>query len=307
MARRLTRDHHLYAFDPTLPPAIELEPGEVLTVETHDCRTGTIVREDQLADLTDTSRVNPASGPIRVLGAEPGDLLAVDVLEVRVAERGLMVVRPGTTAFRHRFQEPRLKMVPIRDSHVLLSERLRVPLHPMVGVVGVAPAAGRVPNLYGGDHGGNMDTRIITSGSRVYLPVFVPGALLAVGDVHAAMGEGEVFLSGVEIAGEIDLRVQVLKGVRLPTPLVETTEVIARVATGATLDEAADRALNKALDLLLDLAGLDFYDAGRLLSAAGHLRVSQYVPPTVLHCRVELPKSILAQLGFDLRRALAAG
>jgi len=306
VTRRLTRDHHIYAFDAATPPAIELQPGETLTVETHDCRTGTITREDQLPDLVDTSRVNPASGPIRVAGAEPGDLLAVDILDVRVAERGLMVVRPGTTAFRHRFTESQLKMVPIRDGHAILSERLRVPLHPMVGVVGVAPDGPPVPNLYGGEHGGNMDTRTIAAGSRVYLPVFHPGALLAVGDVHAAMGEGEVFLSGVEIAGEVDLRVQLLRSASLPTPLVETADAIAPIASGATLDEAADRALNKALDLLMHLADLDFYDAGRLISAGGHLKISQYVPPTVLHCRVELPKALLAQLNFDLRQALRA-
>jgi amidase len=197
-------------------------------------------------------------------------------------------------------------MIPIRDGHAVLSERLRVPLHPMVGVVGVAPASGRVGNLYGGEHGGNMDTRTIAAGSRVYLPVLVPGAMLAVGDVHAAMGEGEVFLSGVEIAAEVDIRVQVLKGVKVPTPLVETAESIAPISTGATLDEAADAALNKAMDLLVELADMDFYDAGRLLSAGGHLKISQYVPPAVLHCRVEIPKTLLSQLGFDLRQALGA-
>jgi amidase len=230
----------------------------------------------------------------------------VDIVDVRVVERGLMVVRPGLTAFRDRFDRPQLKMIPIREGHAILSERLRVPLHPMVGVVGVAPDGPAVSNMYGGDHGGNMDTRTIAAGSRVYLPVFRPGAMLAVGDVHAAMGEGEVFLSGVEIAGEVDLRVQLLKGVQVPTPLVETADAVAPIATGATLDEAADRALNKALDLLVELADMDFYDAGRLISAGGHLKISQYVPPAVIHCRVELPKALLAQLRFDLRQALGA-
>ncbi len=306
MTRRLTRDHHIYEFDPANPPATDLSPGETLTVETHNCRTGTVTREDQLADLVDVSKVNPASGPIRVPEAEVGDILVVDILDVRVAESGIMVVRPGITAFRHRFHEPQIKIVPIRDGHAILSDRLRVPLHPMVGVVGVAPAGAAVPNLYGGEHGGNMDTRTIGAGSRVYLPVLVPGAMLAVGDVHAAQGEGEVFLSGVEIAAEIDLRVQVLKGVRMPTPLVETADSIAPVSTGATLDEAAEDALNKAMDLLMELADMDFYEAGRLLSATGHLKISQYVPPTVMHCRVELPISILAQLNFNLRQAVGA-
>jgi amidase len=170
----------------------------------------------------------------------------------------------------------------------------------------VAPSGPPVTTMFGGEHGGNMDTRTIGSGCRVYLPVFIPGAMLAVGDLHAAQGEGEIFLSAVEIAGEVDLKVQVLKGVKLPTPLVETDEFIAPIATGATLDEAADRALGKAVDLLTTLAGLDFYDAGRFISAGAHLMISQYVPPAVLHCRVDLPKSVLARAGFDLRQAIGA-
>src|SRR5262249_7757486 len=137
-------------------------------------------------------------------------------------------------------------------------------------------------------------------------PVLMPGAMLAVGDLHAAQGEGEIFLSAVEIAGEVDLKVQVLKGVMLPTPLVETAEAIAPIATGSTLDEAADRALGKAVDLLTSGGGWDFYDAGRFISAGAHLMTSQYAPPAVLHCRVDLPKPLLERAGFDLRRAIGA-
>jgi len=303
MPRRLGRDRHIFAFDRSIPPALDLGPGELLTVETHDSYVGKVASIQELP-LVDLDHCNPAGGPIRVLGAEPGDILTVDILDVRVGDDAIMAVVPGFTAFRARFDRADVRPVPIRAGEAILSERLRVPLHPMIGVIGVAPAGPPVGTLYGGEHGGNMDTRTIGAGARVYLPVFVPGALLGVGDLHAAQGEGEVFLDAVEIAGEVDLKVQVLKGVKLPTPLVETADAIAPIATDATLDEAAERALGKAMDLLIELAGLDLFDAGRFLSAAGHLRISQFVPPAVLHCRVELPKSILARAGFDLRRAL---
>lgn len=306
MLRRLNREHHTFAFDRATPPAIDLHPGEILTVETLDATAGFLNSESVDPDTIDQTRVNPAGGPIRVVGAEPGDILAVDILDVRVAERGVMVVLKGVTAVADRLPGSQHKMIPIQDGHAILSERLRVPLDPMIGVVGVAPAGAAVGNLYGGDHGGNMDTRTIQAGSRVYLPVFVSGAMLGVGDLHATQGEGEIFLSAVEVAGEVDLRVQVLKSVSLPTPLVETTSMLAPISTGATLDEAANRALGKAFDLLTGPVGLDVFEAGRLVTAACHLMVSQYVPPAVIHCRVDIPKRLLAQLGFDLRLALGA-
>ena len=135
---------------------------------------------------------------------------------------------------------------------------------------------------------------LIGAGSKVFLPTFSDGAMVYFGDVHAAMGDGEVFLSGVEIAGRVQARVTVATGWSLPTPIVETDELVAVIADGATFDEAAKSAMAKAVEVLT-AGGMDPVDAGFLMSAAGHLRVCQYIPnASLVHCRFELPKSILA-------------
>ncbi len=303
MARRLTRDQIIHAFDKQIAPVTDLEPGEVLTLETLDAGNGLVTSNDFDAETLRSDRSNPATGPIRIPGAEPGDVLVVDILDIRLADQGFMAVKTGVTAVANRFQRGDVKIVPIRDGYAILTDTLSVPIHPMIGVIGVAPLGEPVGNLYGGDHGGNMDTRTITIGSRVYLPVYVSGAMLAIGDIHAAQGEGEIFLSAVEISSEVDIRVQVAKGVSMPTPIVETADTIAPIATGSTLDAAADGALNKAFDLLTGMAGMDFFDAGRLISIGCHLMISQYVPPAVIHGRVDIPKSHLRQLKIDLPHA----
>jgi amidase len=118
--------------------------------------------------------------------------------------------------------------------------------------------------------------------------------LVYFGDVHAAMGDGEVFLSGIEIAGRIQARITIVPGWSLPTPLVETDETVAVVAGGATFDEAAEAAMAKAVEALR-AGGMDPVDAAFLMSAAGHLRVCQYIPHAKLvHCRFELPKTVLS-------------
>jgi amidase len=170
----------------------------------------------------------------------------------------------------------------------------------MIGLLGVAPAGDAVSTFRGGEHGGNMDVLLVGAGSCVFLPAFVDSALVYFGDVHAAMGDGEVFLSGVEISGRIQARVTVANAWSLPTPLVETDDLIAVVAGGATFDEAAQAAMAKAV-VVLSAGGMDAVDAGVVMSAAGHLRVCQYVPNArLVHCRFELPKSVLSLNKIEL-------
>jgi amidase len=168
----------------------------------------------------------------------------------------------------------------------------------MIGVIGVAPPE-PVPATLGGPHGGNMDTRLIGAGAIVYLPVFHPGAQLFLGDVHAAQGDGEVFLTGVEIAAEIEATIGLLKQHWLPGPLVETAEVVATVAQAPTLDEASTKALRMARELLVRVTHHDPIDVGFLMSAACDLRVSQFLPGATIHARVEVPKSVLRANGYS--------
>ena len=242
--------------------------------------------------MLDTHFVNPATGPIAIEGVLAGNTICIEIEQLHVdSGLGLMVTRPGATSLAIT-SEPQLRVVTCDGAYADMGS-FRVAVSPMIGVLGVAPAGDPVSTFYGGEHGGNMDTVLIGAASRVLLPTFLDGGMVYFGDVHAAMGDGEVFLSGVEIAGRIQARVTVDPGWSLPTPLVETMEIVAVVASGATFDEAAKAAMAKAVKILT-AGGLDLVDAGFLMSAAGHLRVCQYLPLAgLVHCRFELPKNVL--------------
>ncbi|HEV2034275.1 MAG TPA: acetamidase/formamidase family protein [Candidatus Dormibacteraeota bacterium] len=291
--KTIRRTDPKYALDSRHEAVARISVGESFVVETHDCRTGTITSPDQVGELLDTRFVNPATGPISIEGVTAGNTICVEIEELHVdSRRGLMVTRPGVTSLAIT-GEPQLRIVTCDDAYADVGS-FRVPVTPMIGVLGVAPAGDPVSTFRGGEHGGNMDTLLVGAGSRVFLPTFLDGGMLYFGDVHAAMGDGEVFLSGIEVAGRIQARVTVAPGWSLPTPLVETAEIVAVVAGGATFDEAAKAALAKAVEVLV--AGrMNPIDAGFLMSAAGHLRVCQYIPLAgLVHCRFELPKSVLS-------------
>jgi amidase len=297
--KTIPRTDPKYALDSRHQAVARVGLGESFVVETHDCRTGTITRPDQVGDLLDARFVNPASGPIAIEGVKAGDTIRVEIEELHVdGHVGLMVSRPGLPSLVIT-DEPQLRIVTCDDSYADVGS-FRVPVVPMIGVIGVAPAGEAVSTFRGGEHGGNMDTLLISAHSRVFLPTFSDGGMLYLGDVHAAMGDGEIFLSGIEIAGRIQARVTVVPDWSLPTPLVETDEVVAVVAGRATFDEAAEAAMAKAVDMLIE-GGMERVDAAFLMSAAGHLRVCQYIPHAgLVHCRFEVPKTILALNGISL-------
>lgn len=162
----------------------------------------------------------------------------------------------------------------------------------MVGVIGTAPKDEAVNTGTPGDHGGNLDTTLIAEGATLYLPVNVEGALLAMGDCHAAMGDGEVMGSGVEIPADITVTVDVLKDADLPLPFVENDNVVATLASNESMEEATKQALLNMSTFIQSKTKLNANQAGMLLSAAGNVKTGQIVNPKYT-MRVELAKSIL--------------
>ena len=294
---KLIRDDQVvYALSPKNPPVAVAEPGEEVIFETKDCFSNQIRTEKDLFASVGWATINPATGPLAVRGAEPGDVLVVDVLRIEVASQGVMVAVPGLGALGHLITESETKVVPIRDGKAIFNDVVALPIRPMIGVIGTAPEKEAVPCGTPGPHGGNMDTRLITEGARVYLPVFVPGANLCLGDLHAVMGDGEVVVCGVEIPGRVTVRVDVRKGRQLPSPMLETADAWYTIASAQDLDEAAQMALEHMLAFVRERTGLSLNHAGMLLSIAGHLEISQVVDP-LKTVRMRLPKSI----GYELQ------
>ncbi len=295
----LESNHIVYSLSPAHPPALAVPDGATVRVETCDCFENQIQREDQDFGTLDWNRINPATGPIYVEGAMPGDLLAVHILDIELAKRGIMTTGPGLGVLGAHLAQNAIRFVEIDHDQVVLPGGVRTALRPMIGVIGVAPASAPVPCGTPGDHGGNMDCTRITTGAVLLLPVSAPGALFALGDLHAAMGDGEVGVSGVEIAGRVTVRLQTVRGADCPAPMVVSARDVSIIASAPTLDEAAEAATTRAATWIAKAGHVSLADACMLLSAAGRLRICQVVDP-LKTARMEVDRDLLRQLGIQL-------
>lgn len=238
------------------------------------------------------------TGPVAVEGAAPGDVLQVDILEVRFrSSYGWKLFRPGAGMLLDEFPYVRTKLVPLNEKAgvaefaVPSGPGIRIPLRPFFGSMGLAPPSGRVDSAPPGYHTGNMDNKELTAGVTLYMPVHVPGARFSVGDGHAVQGDGEVDLTAVETALSGLFRLTVRKDMKLRWARAETPTHIITMGFHETLDEAARRATREMLDYLTTTRGLSRDDAYMLTSAAVDLRVTQVVDG-VKGVHAMLPKSI---------------
>lgn len=250
---RVTREHLIYQFSKEDKPAAFADPGQCVELETYDCYQGALLEEGKTFRDFDRRFGNPATGPVYVNHAMPGDTLKIEIQKLRLGPVGILDIGGSSGALRGVFagREPVIKRLPVREG-MIDYEGISVPAKPMIGVIGVAPAGEPVGTLIPMDHGGNMDCTRIEEGSTLYLPVGVEGALLSVGDFHAIMGEGEAANCGVEIEGSVVLRLDVLKQTGISYPMLENKEQWITIAYGDTLDEASDKAVMQMFAFLCE-------------------------------------------------------
>jgi acetamidase/formamidase len=291
-------------FGPNVKPIASVSPGEVFEVEAYDCFADAVRPERDLKAFLESGEElfeNPVTGPIYVDGAEPGDTLVVEILGIEVGNRGATTTVPGFGVLEGWLtQTPAIsKFSEIRDGTVVFpvskGRSVKFPARPMIGTIGVAPATESITTVTPSRHGGNLDTRYVTAGNRVHLPVNVKGALFALGDLHAAMGAGEVCGTGVEVPGLVRLRFELLKGKRIEWPRIETPDEIMTVCSARPLEDAARLAVRELIRWLAADYGLQEYDAYMLLSVAGDVEIMQMVDPTYT-VAAKIKKSLLSQL-----------
>lgn len=299
MTVTISRDNVFFAFSPQLRAIARIEQGQEVLLQTHDCFEGQIQTTNDLVDTLDWAHVNPATGPLYISGAKPGDVLRIDLLDIQVGQQASMVTIPGEGALGDIISRMETSILKIEAGQLVFKDRVRVPTRPMIGVIGVAPPDGEVPTGIPGLHGGNMDCTLIAAGNRVYFTVGVEGAMFGAGDLHAAMGDGEIVVCGAETAGTVRFRADVVDLPGLPTPFVETSDVVATIFSAATLDEAANGAIHNMARFLTDFAALPLNDAGMLMSLVGELKFCQVVDP-LKTVRFEFPKAVLKEYGFEM-------
>jgi amidase len=289
---------HQFAFDPEAVPALHIRSGDTILIETLDCFSGRLTAESPLLrndrDVLDHigGRYNPVNRPIFVTEAEPGDVLAVDIIDITLgARQGFAVthvaddwarqfggedfagsVAPATVIAR---LDGGTVMLPFGDRLVACAAR------PMIGTIGTAPTQSISSLLYGASHGGNLDCPLIRPGATVHLPVNVPGALLSLGDIHALMGDGEITGTALETSADVTIRVRVEKNHRLclATPRFSDGERLGSLGCAARGSLQANIQV-AVRDLALSLeqtCGLSLGDALQLFNLFGRITVNQAV------------------------------
>lgn len=301
MTKTLTRDQVFFAFSPDLPPAVRIQQGEELTIETHDCFEGQIRTEKDLLSSLDWEHVNPATGPVYIEGVQPGQILRIDLLEVRAVDQSVIAAVPGEGVLGDVIHQMETAVLKFKGDKVVFRDRIEIPQKPMIGVIGVAPAKGKVANGTPGEHGGNMDCTLMGTGASLYLTAAVEGALFGCGDLHAVMGDGEIVVCGAETPGTVRMKAEVVAIPGLPTPFLENDELVATICSAATADEAARDATHRMADFLTQAAGIPLNDAGMLMSLVGQLKFCQVVDPLIT-VRFEFPKWVLEKYGYTLPR-----
>ena len=292
-------------WDRSLAPRLRIDPGDEVAFRCLDSSGGQVHTGMTAAEyLTiDRTRIHALTGPVWVEGAEPGDVLQIDVLSTRHAGWGWSSVIEGFGFLKDRFREPYLFHWRLDGESTASLAPAVVPVRPFLGVMGVARAEdGAFRTRPPGPFGGNLDVRELCAGSRLYLPVFNRGALFSCGDGHAAQGDGEVCINGIECPLDVTLRFHLHKQQALAGPIVEASEVAAPDSTadawvvlesGTDLAAAAQAATGRTIDLLVDRWGFTEIHAYILCSVALKLRLSQVVNEPVYTVSAALSKQIL--------------
>ncbi len=269
---RIPRSCLATRFDRDIEPVAEVTPGAVVCFETDDT-VYLRLAEGETVEAIGVEHLNAVTGPVAVRGAEPGDALRIDVLAIEIT-RTWAAWLPGFGTLGGRTSAVQIRQLEIDGRWIRLSDSIRVPIEPMIGCIGLAPAAGQASTLkptY--PFGGNMDLRELSPGATLWLPVQVPGGMLSLGDLHAAMGHGEPSHVSLEAAGSATLRIDLEQGRTLSYPRLRVgTDTIFigmddRTRGAGGISAAYQRAIDQAFDYLTCEQGLDPFSAYAFISA----------------------------------------
>lgn len=291
---KFSKENVIYNFEYGMKEKYRAKPKEPFIVETCDCFHEQIKSEEQVLMEIDMDIVNPATGPIYIENAMPGDILKVNIINIEVKDKGVAAAIPNSGGLAEESKEAIVRVIEVKDGYAYYLGK-KIPIDPMIGVIGLAPAMedGKWGTHTPWKHGGNMDSTVIRKGSTLYFQVQQEGAMLALGDLHAVMGDGELCFTGLEISGEVELEVEVIKTKRkLKWPIVELEDRIEIIASGESLDEATKQAASTAVDLMKDALKVSWAESYVMASLVMDLKISQIVNPKKT-ARAAIPKNII--------------
>jgi amidase len=288
----LEQDRYYFTYSAKHPPTARVDPGDVVIAQTLDASVGAIRSESDLPSLkTVRPYVNPQSGPIFVNGAMPGDTLSVEILSIEPTEKvaaswvrkdfGALVASSSTPMINPPLDEA-VWPYTVEDGKLRFKAKkggrtVEIPMKPFLGTIGTAPVLEEISSLNLGPHGGNMDCPDACAGNTLYLPVFVEGAYLFLGDAHALQGDGELCGSAVEMSSKTAIKLGLIRGRGISSPRIESPEELMAVGMGRPLEDAYRAAQKELLLWLRDDYGFDLMDAYQLVSQVGTARIGNVV------------------------------
>ena len=302
---RLAAEPTHSVWDRSLEPRIHIAPSDEVHFECVDASGAQVRPGMSTAEYLgiDRTRIHALTGPVWVDGAEPGDVLQVEVVSTRHHGWGWSSIVEGLGLLKERFRDPYLFHWTLEEDVSRSLEPAVVPVRPFLGVMGVArDEDGSFRTRPPGPFGGNMDVRELCAGSRLYLPVSNRGALFSCGDGHAAQGDGEVCINGIECPLDATLQFRLHKQIHLASPLIEASNSVCVdglgdawivVETGTDLLETARGATSRMIDLLVSRWGFSAVHSYILCSVAMRLRLSQVVNEPVHTVTAAIGKHIL--------------
>ena len=292
MPHIIDRDKYNFLFSKSIKPVLVAGAGDEIIFQTRDAHNGTVPDGvDVVFPDLELKDCNPVTGPVYVKNACPGDTLVVEVKDITLDPQGFVPSRKEMGIIHGLATGNLARNLKIENGLIDFSEEIKIPIRPMIGTIGVAPASEEIFSSRIGVHGGNMDNNDVKKGSKIYFPVFAEGALLSMGDVHASMGDGELTSGGIDICGEVLVQIDLIKDKRINRPVIETDSSV--IVTGNAIDfyEANKLVTLEMINLLTGLLEINKIEAYWLISICGDLKISQAFDCEIgLSLRLSFPK-----------------
>jgi len=285
-------------YSPDVVTVLEISSGDRVQFSTHDARGGALL-ERPTATAFDLPKPipgkgNPVTGPISIKGAKPGDAILVHILEINCDPIGWCGGHAHAGAVEAgRIPKPLGRTCDVSADGIRFSPEITLPLKPMIGCIGTAPIESATSGV-AWKHGGNMDQPVVRAGTSILLPVFVDGALLFIGDVHATQGDGEISGVGLEVPAEVIVQVELIKSAAPEWPWLIDDEYVMVLAVGDNFEKSSYTAIDQGLTLLEEQLNLEPADALALLSLVAHIRVGGFYGIAHVTTRLEIPRHLNA-------------
>ena len=292
MIHTIEKDKYNFMFSKSIEPAAKVSSGDEIVFHTRDAHNGTVpAGKDVIFPHRDLKDCNPVTGPVYINEAAAGDILSVEIISIKLDRQGFVPSSKCMGIIQGLVSENLARNLKVEDGFIDFSEEIKIPVRPMVGTIGVAPAGDDIYSSCIGTHGGNMDNNDVKPGAKLYLPVFTEGALLSAGDVHASMGDGELTSGGIDICAEVLVKVDLIKDKSLNRPVIETEDSIIMTANAMDFYDANRIAANEMIELLSGIFNISSVEAYWLISICGDLKISQAFDCEIgLSLRLAFPK-----------------